>query len=162
MTQLKDLEKETDWGARWVQKWEDVLGKFFNILKKDKVVDQDLWSQLVSLLYAYSLKNRGNVKDLIETIYPSIPWIEELWLNILKRKIRKSEAKSAIKQGAKNRAMQQANNEARKLEKAWYTPTIWDNIAADLWSIAWAVKEWVKKSPRAWGYYGVEETNLDW
>lgn len=162
MTQLKDLEKETDWGARWVQKWEDVLGKFFNILKKDKVVKEDLWSQLVSLLYAYSLKNRGNVKDLIETIYPSIPWIEELWLNILKRKIRQSEAKSAIKQGAKNRAMQQANNEARKLEKAWYTPTIWDNIAADLWSVAWAVKEWVKKSPRAWGYYGVEETNLDW
>lgn len=161
MTDLKNLEKETDWGSRWFQKGEDVLGKFFNILRKDKVVDEDLWSQLVSLLYAYSLKNRGNVKDLIETIYPSIPWIEELWLNILKRRIRQSEAKAAVEQGAKNRAKQQANNEARKLEKAWYTPTIWDNIATELWSFAWMVKEWIKKSPRAWGYYWVEEFNLD-
>ena len=162
MTELKNLEKETDWGARWLQKWEDTLGKFFNILKKDKVVDQDLWSQLVSLLYAYSLKNRGNTKELIETIYPSIPWIEELWLNILKRKVRQSEAKAAVKQGAKNRAKQQANNEARRLEKSGYTPTIRDNIANEIWSIAWMTKEWVKKLPRAWGYYWVEETNLDY
>lgn len=162
MTQLKNLEKETDWGARWLQKWEDTLGKFFNILKKDKVVDQDLWSQLVSLLYAYSLKNRGNTKELIETIYPSIPWIEELWLNILKRKVRQSEAKAAVKQGAKNRAKQQANNEARRLEKSGYTSTIRDNIANEIWSIAWMTKEWVKKLPRAWGYYWVEETNLDY
>lgn len=182
MTQLKNLEKETDWGARWLQKWEDTLGKFFNILKKDKVVDQDLWSQLVSLLYAYSLKNRGNTKELIETIYPSIPWIEELWLNILKRKVRQSEAKAAVKQWAKNRAKEEAaknaKNKAKQMAKdeaksaktqsrasearskmadvVWWT-------AFDLIGQAWrGIKSWIKKSPRAWGYYWVEETNLDY
>lgn len=162
MTELKNLEKETDWGSKSIQKWEDVLGKFFNILREDKVVKEDLWSQLVSLLYAYSLKNRGNTKDLIETIYPSIPWIEELWLNIVKRKIRKSEAKAAVKQWAKNRAKKKADKEAKRLEKEWYTSTVRDTLATELWTAAWMVKEWVKKSPRAWGYYGIEETNLNY
>lgn len=161
MSKLKDLEKETERGSKSMQKWEDVLWKFFKILKKDKVVDEDLWSQLISLIYAYSLKKRGNTKDLIETVYPSVPWIEELWLNIIKRKVRQSEAKATVKQGAKNRAKQKANNEARKLKNSWYTPTIRDTLATELWTAAWMVKEWVKKTPRALWEYGIEEFNLE-
>ena len=155
--QLKDLEKNIEWGEKWLQKWEDVMWKFFNILKKDKIVKEDLWSQLVSLIYAFSLKNPKQLQDLVNTIYPSVPWIEELWLNLIRRRARSSEAKSVIKEWAKKRAKQEANNAAYKLKKSWYEPTIWDNISEDLKWVGRTIKSGIKWTPRAWFYSDIED-----
>lgn len=159
MGELKNLEKDAEWGEKGVKKWEDVIWRFFDILRKDKVVKEDLWSQLVSLIYAFSLKNKGQLKDLIETIYPSIPWIEQAGLDVLRRKARGSAAKWIIKEWAKKKAKQEANNAAYKLKKSGYEPTIWDNISEDIKWVGRTIKSWIKKSPRAWAYMGIEEIN---
>lgn len=97
LNELKDLEKEVEWGWKAMTKWEDVIWKFFNILRKDKVIKEDLGSQLTSLIYAFALKNPKALQELINTVYPSIPWIRELWLEFWRRWARSAEAKSLLK-----------------------------------------------------------------
>ena len=133
MWDLRELEKETWWGGKSMQKWEDILWQFFKILRKDKVIKEDIGSQLTSLIYAFSIKDPKQLQELVNTIYPSVPWIEELWLNVIRRNVRASQAKSFLK-----KEWQNVKNEAK---------STWEWIADELKQ--W-IKSWIKKSPRAW------------
>ena len=93
---LNDLEK-TRWGEKSMWKWWDYLWEFMKLLKKDKVVKDDIGSQLLSLIYAYGIKDPKKVQELIETIYPSWPWVQEVWLTLLRRWLKNSEAETLLK-----------------------------------------------------------------
>ena len=93
---LADLER-TNWGEKSMWKWWDFLWEFLKILQKDWVVEEDIASELTSLLYSFGIKNPKQLQEMIETIYPSVPWLEEVWLNVVRRNMKNSEAESLLK-----------------------------------------------------------------
>ena len=117
---LADLEKTRRW-EKSMWKWWDFLWEFLNLLKKDNVVEEDLASELTSLLYAFWIKNPKQLQEMIETIYPSIPWLREVWLNILRRWMKNSEAETMLKDAVpwKLDVWQTINNIVRPATQVW-------------------------------------------
>lgn len=95
-TALADLEK-TRWWEKSMWKGSDFLWEFLKLLKDDKIVEEDLQSQLTALLYSFWIKNPKQLQEMIETIYPSMPWLEEVWLNVVRRSMKNSEAETLLK-----------------------------------------------------------------
>ena len=94
-TALADLEK-TRWGEQSMWKGSDFLWEFLKLLKEDNIVKEDLQSELTSLLYSFWIKNPKQIQEMLETIYPSMPWLQEVGLNILRRNLKNSEAETLL------------------------------------------------------------------
>lgn len=94
---LNELEKEMSLWEKWFGKWWDYIGEFLKILKSNNIVEEDLSSQLISLIHAFWIKNPKQLQELIETVYPSIPWIREVWLEFWRKWMKSAEAKSMLK-----------------------------------------------------------------
>jgi hypothetical protein len=94
---LNELEKEMQLWEKWFGKWWDYIGEFLKILKDNNIVKEDLSSQLISLIHAFWIKNPKQLKELIETVYPSIPWMREVWLELWRKWMKNAEAKSMLK-----------------------------------------------------------------
>ena len=94
---IKELEKEMELWEKWFGKWWDYIGEFLKILKDNNIVEEDLSSQLISLIHAFWIKNPKQLQELIETVYPSIPWGREVWLELWRRWMKSAEAESKLK-----------------------------------------------------------------
>jgi hypothetical protein len=94
---LNELEKEMQLWEKWFGKWWDYIWEFLKILKSNNIVEEDLSSQLISLIHAFWIKNPKQLQELIETVYPSIPWIREVWLELWRKWMKSAEAKSMLK-----------------------------------------------------------------
>lgn len=94
---LNELEKEMQLWEKWFGKWWDYIGEFLKILKSNDIVKEDLSSQLISLIHAFWIKNPKQLKELIETVYPSIPWMREVWLELWRKWMKNAEARSMLK-----------------------------------------------------------------
>lgn len=94
---LNELEKEMSLWEKWFGKWWDYIWEFLKILKSNNIVEEDLSSQLISLIHAFWIKNPKQLQELIETVYPSIPWIREVWLEFWRKWMKSAEAKSMLK-----------------------------------------------------------------
>ena len=94
---LNELEKEMQLWEKWFGKWWDYIWEFLKILKDNNIVEEDLSSQLISLIHAFWIKNPKQLQELIETVYPSIPWIREVWLELWRKWMKSAEAKSMLK-----------------------------------------------------------------
>lgn len=118
---LNELEKEMQLWEKGFSKWQDYIWEFLKILKSENIIKEDLSSQLISLIYAYWIKNWKQVQELIETIYPSVPWIRELWLNILRRWMKSSEAETILKDAVpwKLDIWESINNALRPATQVW-------------------------------------------
>lgn len=117
---LKELEKTQRW-EKSISKWWDTIWEFLNLLKSNNIVKDDIASELTSLLYAYALKNPTNLSKLIENIYPSIPWIYELWLSFWRKNLKESYAKSLLKDSEKSTVWSDIMDQVGNLGKAWLT-----------------------------------------
>lgn len=95
-TALADLEKTQRW-QKTMWKWWDFLWEFLTLLKNDNITKENLWEKLTSLLYAFSLKDPKKLKEMIETIYPSVPWLRELWLSFGRKNLKNSYVESQLK-----------------------------------------------------------------
>ena len=93
---LNELEKEMQLWEKWFGKWWDYIGEFLKILKDNNIVEEDLSSQLISLIHAFWIKNPKQLQELIETVYPSIPWGREVWLELWRRWMKSAEAESML------------------------------------------------------------------
>lgn len=93
---LNELEKEMQLWEKWFGKWWDYIGEFLKILKSNNIVEEDLSSQLISLIHAFWIKNPKQLQELIETVYPSIPWMREVWLEFWRKWMKSAEAKSML------------------------------------------------------------------
>lgn len=94
---IKELEKEMELGEKWFGKWWDYIWEFLKILKDNNIVKEDLSSQLISLIHAFWIKNPKQLQELIDTVYPSIPWAREVWLEVWRKGMKSAEAKSMLK-----------------------------------------------------------------
>lgn len=94
---LNELEKEMQLWEKWFGKWWDYIGEFLKILKDNNIVEEDLSSQLISLIHAFWIKNPKQLQELIETVYPSIPWMREVWLEFGRKWMKNAEARSMLK-----------------------------------------------------------------
>lgn len=94
---LNELEKEMSLWEKWFGKWWDYIWEFLKILKSNNIVEEDLSSQLISLIHAFWIKNSKQLQELIEAVYPSIPWIREVWLELWRKWMKSAEAKSMLK-----------------------------------------------------------------
>lgn len=94
---LNELEKEMQLWEKWFGKWWDYIWEFLKILKDNNIVEEDLSSQLISLIHAFWIKNPKQLQELIETVYPSIPWGREVWLELWRRWMKSAEAESMLK-----------------------------------------------------------------
>ena len=94
---LNELEKEMSLWEKWFGKWWDYIGEFLKILKGNNIVEEDLSSQLISLIHAFWIKNPKQLQELIETVYPSIPWFREVWLELWRKSMKSAEAESMLK-----------------------------------------------------------------
>ena len=94
---LNELEKEMSLWEKWFGKWWDYIWEFLKILKDNDIVKEDLASQLMSLVYSFWIKNPKQMQELIETIYPSVPWMREIWLSLWRKWMKEAEAKSMLK-----------------------------------------------------------------
>ena len=119
-TALADLEK-TRWGEKSMWKGSDFLWEFLKLLKDDKIVEEDLQSQLTALLYSFWIKNPKQLQEMIETIYPSMPWLEEVWLNVVRRSMKNSEAETLLKDKVpwKIDIWESINNVVRPATQIW-------------------------------------------
>lgn len=93
---LNELEKEMSLWEKWFGKWWDYIGEFLKILKNNNIVDEDLSSQLMSLVYSFWIKNPKLLQELIDTVYPSIPWVREIWLEFWRKWMKSAEAESML------------------------------------------------------------------
>ena len=98
---LNELEKEMQLWEKWFGKWWDYIWEFLKILKSNNIVEEDLSSQLISLIHAFWIKNPKQLQELIETVYPSIPWMREVWLEFWRKWMKSAEAKSMLKDVSK-------------------------------------------------------------
>lgn len=97
---LADLEKTQRW-QKTMWKWWDFLWEFLTLLKNDNITKENLWEKLTSLLYAFSLKDPKKLKEMIETIYPSVPWLRELWLSFGRKNLKNSYVESKLKDASR-------------------------------------------------------------
>ena len=93
---LDKLEK-TAWWEKAVTKWTDVVWDLLSLLKDNDVISEDIKSQLIWLVYAFWIKNPKQVQKLLEGIYPSMPWIQEIWLELFRQRAKSKYAESMLK-----------------------------------------------------------------
>lgn len=118
---LNELEKEMQLWEKGFSKWQDYIWEFLKILKSENIIEEDLGSQLISLIYSFWIKNPKQLQELIETIYPSVPWVRELWLSILRRWMKSSEAETMLKDAVpwKLDIWESINNAIRPVTQVW-------------------------------------------
>ncbi len=118
---LNELEKEMQLWEKGFSKWQDYIWEFLKILKNENIIKEDLGSQLISLIYSFWIKNPKQLQELIETIYPSVPWVRELWLSILRRWMKSSEAETMLKDAVpwKIDIWESINNAIRPATQVW-------------------------------------------
>lgn len=95
--ELNKLEKDMSLWEKWLSKWQDYIWEFLKILKDNNIVEEDLGSQLMSLIFTFGIKNPKQLQELIETIYPSIPWAREVVLSFIRRWLKSSAWETMLK-----------------------------------------------------------------
>lgn len=93
---LDQIEKTARW-EKSMWNWTNAIWDFLDILKNDHVINEDIKSQLISLVYAFWIKNPKQVQKLLEWIYPSMPGIQEIWLEILRQRAKNKYAQTLLK-----------------------------------------------------------------
>lgn len=93
---LDQLEKTTRW-EKSMWKGSNAIWDFLSLLKDEHIVDEDLKSQLISLIYTFWIKDPKKVQKLLEWIYPSVPWMYEVWLEFGRQWAKESYAKTLLK-----------------------------------------------------------------
>lgn len=116
---LAQLEK-TEWGKNAVEKNTDTIWEFLKILQDDKIVKDDVKSELIWLVYAFWIKNPRQVQRLLEGIYPSLPGIQEVFLEMFRQRAKSKYAESLLKDSIK-----------------WESP--WNQIMRAVWQ-GWLVQ----------------------
>jgi hypothetical protein len=118
---LNELEREMQLWEKWFGKWWDYIWEFLDILKDNDIIKEDLGSQLISLVYSFWLKNPRQLQELIDTIYPSIPWVREVVLSLVRRGLKGSAAETMLKDAVpwKLDVWQNINNALRPTTQVW-------------------------------------------
>lgn len=89
---------QAKWWAEAQKEWWLVRSLFKQLKEKAKVTDwKDVDARIIAMLYAYWLKNPDVTSKIIKEIYPSFPWIIEMFMWLSRRKLLQSTAPNYLK-----------------------------------------------------------------